>query len=89
MKYDFTLLMIKSKTKVGARGQIVIPKIIRESLGIVENTTLLLELDEKTVRLSPQNGTEIMKRWQGFAKKYGTNASKNIIYGDKLYEEIF
>ena len=81
--------MLKVKTKVGARGQIVIPKIVRESLGIVENSTLMLELDEKAIRLFPQNSLEIMKRWREFAKKYGTNASKNIIYGDKLYEEIF
>ena len=81
--------MIKLKTKVGARGQIVIPKIVRESLGIVENSTLVLELDEKVIHLVPQNGLEIMKRWQEFSKKYGTNASKNIVYGNKLYEEIF
>lgn len=81
--------MLKIKTKVGARGQIVIPKIVRESLGIVENKTLILELDEKTVRLIPESGLDIVKRWAEIAGKEGTNVSKKIAYGDRLYEGLF
>ncbi len=35
--------MIRTKVKAGEKGQIVIPKIIRENLGIVENREILLE----------------------------------------------
>ena len=81
--------MFKVKTKVGARGQIVIPKVIRESLGIVENKTVLLELDKKSLRLTTSTGEDILKSWEEISKSEGTNVAKNIKYGDKLYEDVF
>ena len=81
--------MLKYKTKVGARGQIVIPKIIRESLGITENKTVFLEVEEKTLRLIPSEGKEILKSWEEISKKEGTDVSKKFIYGEKIYEKIF
>ncbi len=81
--------MLTFKTKVGARGQIVIPKIIRENLGITENKTIFLELEEKALRLFVAEGKDILKSWENIAKKEGGNVSKTFIYGDKLYEEIF
>ena len=81
--------MLKIKTKVGARGQIVIPKVIRESLGITENKMVLLEVEDKTLRLIPAEGKDILKRWEETAKREGTDVSKKFIYGDKLYEEVF
>ena len=32
--YDLVILMVRVKVKVGAKGQIVIPKMLRELLGI-------------------------------------------------------
>ena len=81
--------MLKFKTKVGARGQIVIPKVIRENLGIVENRTVILELDQKALKLTPESGSDIAKRWEEIAKKEGINVSRKITYGNKLYEDIF
>ena len=71
------------------RGQLVIPKMIRESLGIVENKTILLEVDNKTVRLIPVESQDILSAWEEIAKKEGGNISKEFVYGDKLYEEVF
>lgn len=81
--------MLQFKTKVSTRGQIVIPKIIRESLGITENKTVLLEVDKKILKLIPSEGRDILKSWEEIAKSEGGDVSKKFIYGDKLYEEIF
>lgn len=81
--------MLLLKTKMGMRGQLVIPKMIRESLGIVENKTVLLEVDHKTVRLIPVESQDILSAWEGIAKKEGGNISKDFVYGDELYEEVF
>ncbi|MBI2565352.1 AbrB/MazE/SpoVT family DNA-binding domain-containing protein [Candidatus Woesearchaeota archaeon] len=81
--------MLQFKTKVGARGQIVIPKIIRENLGITKNKTVLLELDKKELRVIPSSGDDILRRWEEISKKEGANVTKEFIYGDALYEEIF
>jgi len=81
--------MLRLKTKMGMRGQLVIPKMIRESLGIVENKTILLEVDNKTVRLIPVESQDILSAWEEIAKKEGGNISKEFVYGDKLYEEVF
>jgi len=32
---------------------------------------------------------DILKSWENISKKDGGNVSKEFIYGDKLYEEIF
>ena len=89
--YQFKLFvpMLKFKTKVGARGQIVIPKAIRENLGIVKNRTVVLELEDKVVKLIPERGADIVESWKQIAKTEGTDVSKKFIYGDKLYEEVF
>ena len=77
------------KTKVGARGQIVIPKIIRESLGITQNKTVVLSIEEKKLIVIPSVEEDILKRWEENSKKRGCNVSKDMVYGDKLFEEIF
>ena len=86
---SLSLFMLKFKTKVGARGQIVIPKVIREHLGIAENKTLLLEVEEKSLRISPARGNDILTSWTEIAKREGSNVTKNYTYGDKLYEDMF
>ncbi|MEK6857655.1 MAG: hypothetical protein AABX39_03645 [Nanoarchaeota archaeon] len=32
---------------------------------------------------------DILKRWEEIAKKTNANVSRDFIYGDKLYEEVF
>lgn len=81
--------MMTIKTKMGLRGQLVIPKIIRESLGLIDNKVVLLEVNEKELRLIPTKDKDIASSWEAIAKSQGTNVKKNLIYGDKLYEEVF
>jgi AbrB family looped-hinge helix DNA binding protein len=39
--------MVKLRLKVGPRGQIVIPKVLREKWGIKENDYVLVEVKDK------------------------------------------
>ena len=73
--------------KIGSKGELVIPKKIREHLGILKDRIVILELDGKAVKISA--GTQdVVSRWAEQAKKMRIDM-KNIVYGDKLYEEIF
>lgn len=81
--------MLTFKTKMGARGQIVIPKAVRESLGFGEKKTILIEVEDKIIRLRPIRGEDIVASWAEIAKTEGTDVTKNWIYGDRLYEEGF
>ena len=81
--------MVSITVNVGPKGQIVIPKMIRDSLGILENKTVTLEIKDKTVELKRNDASEILKEWRDKAKKEGVNVSKEWIYGDRLYEEEF
>lgn len=80
--------MVRIKVKLGSKGQLVIPKVIRESLGLVENKTVILEVRDKRIEIVPLDD-DIADKWQGIAEKEGVNVSKEFIYGDRLYEEVF
>ena len=81
--------MVSMTVKVGPKGQIVIPKIIRESLGILENKTVTLDVKDKTVELKMKDSSDILKEWREKAKVEGVDVSKEWVYGDRLYEEEF
>ena len=42
------------RRKVGPKGQIVIPKVFRESLGIKPGDNVLMEIGEKELRIRPE-----------------------------------
>ena len=75
------------KLKLGSKGEILIPKKIREQLGFTRNKTIILEIKEKSVELKTSDDN-IAKKWEERAKKYKVDTSK-LIYGDKLYEDVF
>jgi len=81
--------MVRIKVKLGERGQLVIPKVIRESLGLVENRMVILEVKDKVIEIKPFSAEEIVERWKKISEKEGGDVSKDFIYGDKLYEEVF
>lgn len=78
--------MVRIKVRLSSKGQLVIPKKIRESLGLAENSYVMMEVKEKTIEIRPTLSD--MKSWEEIRKKHGSNVSK-WIYGDKLYEEEF
>jgi len=75
---------------VGKRGEIVIPKKIRESLGIKKENNIFLEIkaDAIELRALPKKNEDIMAKWAAQAKKENVNISKWKM-GNELYEEVF
>ncbi|MCP8308374.1 MAG: AbrB/MazE/SpoVT family DNA-binding domain-containing protein [archaeon] len=80
--------MVRIKVKLGSKGQLVIPKVIRESLGLTENIVLILEVKDKKIEIRPLE-EDVLEKWEEIAKREGVDVSKEILYGDKLYEEVF
>ena len=74
--------------QLGMKGELIIPKKIRDQLGIIRGRPVFIEIKEKSVEIRPATDIDIAKKWEERAKKYGANVSK-WVYGDKLYEEIF
>ncbi len=60
---------MKFSGKVGERGQIVIPKAIRDSLGIDKNSAIEFEMKGAVVTLTPKRDMrrfdQGIKKWQG------------------------
>ena len=77
------------KLKVGSKGEIVIPKKIRESLGFRVNHDIILNVYDDKVELFAEDGKNILQKWKERASKIGTDVKKNYIYGDRLYEDVF
>jgi len=75
------------KLKLGTKGELVIPKKVREYVGLSRGKPVLLELEGKSIRIRTTDD-DIVKRWEEFAKRHRVDVSK-WTYGDKLYEEVF
>ena len=80
--------MVRIKVKLGGKGQLVIPKVIRESLGLTENKVIVLEVKEKTLEVKTLD-EEVPEKWRAIAKSEGLDVTRSVIYGDKLYEQVF
>lgn len=80
--------MVRIKVKLGDKGQVVIPKVIRESLGLIANKVIVLEVKEKTLEIKPLDEL-IPEKWRAIAKSEGLDIAKSMTYGDKLYEQVF
>jgi len=70
--------------KLSARGEIVIPKKIREHLGL--RKTVILTIKDDMIELRPP--IDVAKRAEERAKKYRADTSKWVM-GDELYEQEF
>lgn len=80
--------MVRIKVKLGSKGQVVIPKVIRDSVGLAENEIAIMEVKGGIVEIKPLKDMDIIKKWEEMARKDKANVSK-WIYGDKLYESEF
>ena len=81
---------MRIKVKLGDKGQLVIPKVVRESVGLKVNGGALLEVKENVIEIRPLSGEDLVQRSRERAMKYGGDIKKQgWVYGDKLYEEVF
>jgi len=77
---------MKLKVKVGPKGQIVIPKHIRESLAIKPGDEVFLDIEGERAIIEPlkRNPLQVMLE---ISKQVGGKSSE-LVWGDKLYESI-
>jgi len=71
---------------IGQRGEIVIPKKIRDYLGLSKGRTLRLSVKGKQLVLAPEQ--DIITKWRAYADEHGESAD-SLLMGDELYEEEF
>jgi len=74
------------RVRVGPKGQIVIPKAIRDSLGINPNDVVLVDLEggKATLEAVRQDPVEVLTE---IARLHGVESSE-LVWGDRLYEEV-
>jgi len=77
---------MKLKVRVGPKGQIVIPKSVRDSLGIKPNDFVLVDVDDGKATLEAvyQNPLGVLSE---IARAHGVKSSE-LVWGDKLYEKV-
>lgn len=81
---------MRIKVRLGDKGQLVIPKVVRESVGLKENASALLEVKDNVLEIRPLPSGDLVQRSKERAKRYGGDIKKQgWIYGDRLYEEVF
>ena len=79
---------MKSKMKVGEKGQVVIPKKLREETGIKEGTDVLVEAKEGIItirRASPPTDSYV----EYFSATYSKKISHEVNFKKLLEEERF
>ncbi len=79
---------MRVKVKLSSRGRVLIPKVIRDSVGLKENKEATLEVKDNSVVISPVVDGELISRANERARQHGGDVSK-WVYGDRLYEEVF
>ena len=76
------------KVKLGGKGQVVIPKVVRDSIGLRENSAAIMEVKDKKIEISPFSKKEFFREIEERVKRSGADTSKWVM-GDDLYEEEF
>ncbi|MFI5421501.1 MAG: AbrB/MazE/SpoVT family DNA-binding domain-containing protein [Nitrososphaerales archaeon] len=81
---------MKIRVRLGPKGQVVIPKVIRESVGLRENSGAILEVKERAIEIRPLESSDLVEKAKQRAVKHGGDIKKlGWVYGDRLYEEVF
>ncbi len=68
--------MVKLKVRVGPKGQIVIPKIIREKLGIEAGNSLLIDEKEGKIVIEKSDVDELIKWLRSSRKRIAKDVYK-------------
>jgi AbrB family looped-hinge helix DNA binding protein len=69
---------MKYQSKLGERGQVVIPKAIRDNLGLNKHSAIEFELKGTTITLKPTRDHE-MRNFELALKKYGGSLRKEFL----------
>ncbi len=82
--------MVKLRIKVGAKGQIVIPKILREAYGIKENGYVIIEPKDNVLLIRRIENPEKILEWIRERRKHigGKEARLGDLIKASLEEEF-
>jgi len=75
--------MVKLKVKVGAKGQVVIPKVIRDKLGIKPDDVLLVDEEGGRIVIEKQNMDDFIE-WVKKTRKKVAGEVYRIALEDEL-----
>jgi len=70
---------MKFQSKLGERGQVVIPKAIRDNLGLSKNAAIEFELKGATVTLRAKSHANEMANFDLAMKKYAGSLRKQFL----------
>ena len=79
---------IKIGRRIGPKGQVVIPKEIRSSLGLEPGSEVEFDLERGRIVITPRVEKNILEMFEEDAKRSGKKSGE-ILVGDELYERIF
>ena len=74
------------RRKLGPKGQLVIPKVVREFLGIKPGDVVVIEVREKEVLIKP--GVDPVRFVEDFCFITGTKLKKKLDLEKLLEEEV-
>ena len=79
---------IQLLSKVGEKGQIVIPKPLREKLKIIPNSVVIFEIEENKVILKKRNND--LEVLNAFLNEFKTKIKfpKNIDWDEMYYSQL-
>ncbi|GAB6286946.1 MAG: hypothetical protein STSR0009_31490 [Methanoregula sp.] len=69
--------------QLGEKGQIVIPKDIRDYFGLKKGSSISIELDQEKIIMMPKKDDDFMERWTRIVKN---KLTKEIDF-ERMYEE--
>ncbi|MFQ6136695.1 MAG: AbrB/MazE/SpoVT family DNA-binding domain-containing protein [Candidatus Hydrothermarchaeales archaeon] len=74
--------------KMGSRGQIVVPKVFRDYLGLKEGGEVVIEVSDDQITIKPVK-KDIHAKWEKIAREQGFDIKREgILYGDSLYKKV-
>lgn len=80
--------MVKLRLKVGPKGQIVIPKLLREKYRIRENDYVLVEVREDELAIKKAESLEDTLKWLKERGRFGREARLGELAEVDLEEEF-
>lgn len=82
--------MVRLKLKVGPKGQVIIPKILRKKYGIKENEYVIVEVRENELAIKSAKNSEKSLKWlrERWARLGGRRAKLGELAEVDLEEEF-